>query len=60
MRTVIVPDYISSEINQRLDEAMKDCPGAEQERDALYHQLLAYFDETGRIPSFHLTKKETA
>lgn len=54
---VIVPNAVSQAINNALDMAIKECPEAEGSRDALYHELLQYFDENGVIPDFSLCKK---
>ena len=54
MRTVIVPNELRDAINVKLDAAIAACPDAVKDRDALYHQLLAYFDEHGEIPEFSL------
>lgn len=54
---VIVPDTLSAAINAKLDAAIAECPGAAPDRDALYHDLLAYFDEHGEVPDFTLGKR---
>ena len=51
---VIVPNEIRDAINTKLDAEIVKHPNAEKERDALYHQLLAYFNEHGVIPDFSL------
>jgi hypothetical protein len=53
---VIVPDALAAAINVKLDAAIAACPDAEKDRDALYGQLLAYFDEHGTVPEFSLVK----
>ena len=53
---VIVPDDLYNAIHARLDELFKEFPDAEKDRDALYHQVLAYFDEFGRLPSFTIER----
>lgn len=53
---VIVPNIVHDQINEALDQAFIECPEAKKERDALYNQLLAYFNEHGVIPSFSLRK----
>lgn len=54
MKMVIVPNELRDAINAKLDAAISKCPDAEQDREALYSQLLAYFDEHGEIPDFDL------
>jgi hypothetical protein len=51
---VIVPDYIADQINAKLDAAFELCPDAAKDREHLYGQLIAYFDEHGRVPDFSL------
>lgn len=56
---LIVPNELRDAINRKLDEALKEWPAAtEQDRDVLYHELLNYFNETGEIPDFKVTKRE--
>jgi hypothetical protein len=52
MMLVIVPDSLRHAIDAKLDAAIAACPGAEKDRDALYSQLLAYFNEHGVVPDF--------
>jgi len=59
MRCAIDPNYLRDAINEKLDKAISECPSAESERENLFNQLLEIFDETGNIPDFTLTKKET-
>jgi hypothetical protein len=56
MKLVIVPDSLRLAINQALDEAIALQPCAAADRERLYDQLLAYFDEHGVIPLFTLSK----
>jgi len=56
---LIVPNELRNAINRALDDAMAECPEAECERNVLYKQLLAHFDEHGVIPQFTITKKGT-
>ena len=55
---VIVPDSLADKINAKLDLALKKCPGAEDDREHLYSQLLAYFDKFGVVPEFSLMRKD--
>ena len=54
---VVVPDYISDEIDRKLDAAIEQHPGAEKDRAVLRSQLIAYVDEYGRVPDFELERK---
>ena len=54
---VIVPDYISDEIDRRLDEAIAKHPDAGKDRAILRSQLVAYVNEHGRVPDFNLAPK---
>lgn len=58
MSLVIVPDSLRNAINAKLDAAIEVCPDAAKERAELYRQLLAYFDEHGALPDFHLEAKQ--
>ncbi len=53
---VVVPNKLRDKINAKLDAAFAECPEAEFEREGLYSQLLAYFDEHGVVPEFSLVK----
>ena len=53
---VIVPNYIADEINAKLDKQIEANPDAAKDRDALYGQLIAYFNEHGVIPDFSLQR----
>jgi len=57
MSFVIVPDSLHNAINKKLDAAIRACPDAEKDRDALYSQVLSYFNEYGIIPEFTLAKR---
>lgn len=57
MKLVVVPDSLAAAINARLDVALAACPDAQKDRDALYNQLLSYFDEHGVVPEFTLQKQ---
>ena len=60
MSIVIVPNQLRDAIMAKLEAEFAKFPDAEIDRDGLYHQLLAYFDEHGEIPDFRLVKKEKA
>ena len=55
---IIVPNELRDEINAKLDAAIEECPGASKDRDALYNQLLEYFDEHGELPEFEIKKND--
>jgi hypothetical protein len=58
MMVLIIPNYVADAINAKLDIALAECPEAVGDRDALYHQLLGYFDEHGVIPNFSLQRHQ--
>ena len=58
MALVIIPDSLRKAIMAKLDAAIAMEPAAEKDRDALYQQLLAYFNEHGTIPDFTLKKPD--
>ena len=54
---VIAPNVLRDAINARLDDVLRDAPAeAIAERDALYQQVLTYYDEHGIIPEFSVVK----
>ena len=53
---VIVPNSLRDAINEKLDAAIAEVPDAEKDREVLYSQLLAYFNENGVVPNFSLVK----
>jgi hypothetical protein len=54
---LIVPTALHDAINSKLDAALAECPGTQlDDREALYAQLLEYFDEHGVVPEFRLVK----
>ena len=55
-RCVIVPNDLRDRIYAKLDAEIAKCPEATPDRDVLYCQLLAYFDEHGVIPEFSLKR----
>ena len=57
MEFIIVPDELYNAINRKLDDAFKECPEAEADRDFLYQELLNAFQKYGRLPAFKLEKK---
>ena len=54
----VVPDSLYDAIQAKLDQAIADRPDAEKDREHLYKQLLAYFNENGVIPEFSIMKKD--
>lgn len=57
---VVVPNYLSDEIYRRLDAEIAKEPDAAKDREALYRQLLSYFNEHGVIPNFSLARAKGA
>jgi hypothetical protein len=60
MKMVIVPDTLRDAINVKLDAAFILTPEAEKDREHLFQQLLAFYDEHGYLPEFALSKPETS
>lgn len=52
----IVPNYLRDQIYEKLDAEIAKNPDAAKDRDVLFGQLLAYFDQYGVIPEFTLAK----
>ena len=55
---VVIPTTLHDAINEKLDTAIKACPGAEVDRDELYSIILGYVDEHGCLPNFTIKKRE--
>ena len=56
---VIVPNALRDEINAKLDAALAEFPECkQQDRDQLFAELLAYYDDHGVIPDFSLKINE--
>ena len=49
---LIVPDSLREAIDAKLDAALALVPDAAMDREHLYHELLAFFDEHGYLPDF--------
>ena len=56
---LLVPNYISRQLNDLLDAEIAKCPDAAKDREVLYSQLLSYVNDHGVIPDFSLERKET-
>lgn len=54
---VIVPNELRDAINAKLDAAIRDYPESEKDRECLYRELLAFYDEHGYLPEFTIEKK---
>lgn len=52
----IIPNSLRDAINAKLDAAFAERPDAEQDREHLYSQLVAHFNEHGVVPDFSLVK----
>ena len=57
---VVVPDYVRDDINRILDAALVECPEAAGNREVLYGQLLAYFDDNGNLPDFSIQRRDVS
>lgn len=55
---VIVPDWLSANINSAIDKALDGRPCGPFDRDMIFQQLLSHYDEHGTIPDFSLTANE--
>jgi hypothetical protein len=55
-RIVIVPNNLRDAINAKLDAALALVPDAAKDREHLYGQLLAHFDEHGVLPDFQIQR----
>ena len=56
-RCVIVPNYISDSIYEKVDAEIAKHPDAAPDREYFYGVLLDHFDQHGTIPDFSLEKK---
>ena len=54
MNMVIVPNELGDAIYAKIDVQLKKCPEVAPHREDIYRDLLAYFDEHGKIPDFEL------
>lgn len=59
---LIVPTYVTREINEKLDAArtaaaIPDDDRWKRERGFLFNSLLEYYDEHGKVPDFSLSNK---
>lgn len=59
-RLVILPNYISAEIDRRLDEEIAKHPNAAPDRELFRQQLINYVDEHGVVPDFSLNRTVSA
>ena len=58
MPLIILPNYISDEIDRRIDEAIAATPDAAPDRELFRETLIAHFAETGRVADFTLVKRD--
>jgi hypothetical protein len=54
---VIVPNWLRHFIDGQLDAALSQCPEAVGERDQLFKQAVAYYDQHGTLPPFTIQKE---
>ena len=55
---VVVPDSLRDALYAAIEKALHGRPCTDQDRETLYGQLLAYYDEHGRIPEFELKQAD--
>lgn len=51
---VVVPLALSNAIYAKIDEALEEWPELLDQRENIFHDLLAYFDKHGVIPEFKI------
>lgn len=57
---VVVPNKLRDQINAALDLALKDWPEhTARDRAVLYHEVLALFNQHGKLPEFTVEKAIT-
>jgi len=56
MSCIILPGWLKHTIDARLDAALVACPEAKKDREALFKQLVWYFDRHGHLPDFTIEK----
>lgn len=54
MSIVVVPNDLRDAIYAAIDKELNGRPCDDADREVIYEQILAYFDEHGRIPDFSL------
>lgn len=58
VKVFIVPNELREALLARIDAALADAPEeARADRDAIYAQLLAYYNEHGEIPEFSIQRR---
>ena len=60
MRMVVVPNSLRDAIYAKIDPQLEKLPELKDQRENIYGELLAYYDEHGVIPDFELTAKAAA
>ena len=60
MTLIILPNYISDEIDRRIDAAIAETPDAAADRELFRESLIAHFAQTGQVASFTLVKADRA
>lgn len=58
MGIIALPNYISDEINKKLDAAFLKAPEAEIDREFYYNELVSFVVNQGFIPDFTITRKD--
>ena len=54
---VIVPTNLSNELYRKIDQQLDMLPQLKHERENIYSNLLAYYNEHGAIPDFKIVPK---
>lgn len=54
MRAVIVPNYISDAITEKVDKALEMAPEFKEFRQEIFDHMLDHFDQTGTVADFTL------
>jgi hypothetical protein len=58
MTTVLVYDELRNALHEAITRALQGRPCPDDEREAIYSDLLAYYYKHGVIPDFSLVEKE--
>lgn len=52
VKYVVVPNALSDAIYKKIDAALANQPKLKRQRENIYKDLLAYYDEHGVVPDF--------
>lgn len=56
-KLVIVPNTLRNAIHAAIDKALAGRPCDDASREIIYYQILAYYDDHGRLPDFTLKEQ---